>query len=149
VDPRLGRVHVTRYTCKVCGYVRREYPVGVGPGRLSLAMVAVCRFLREFGLSMRQIHDVLRDLGCPTSIGTLHRLLGPRSDDGVGRLRLTAQPGRPAHLVGRDGDLTFEWDGDESTTRHLVVTVVRDTSASGLRWRLARALRGASIPTSS
>jgi hypothetical protein len=139
----LDQVLVTRLTCKVCGYVRRQYPVGVESGRLSLAMIHVCRLLRAFGLSYASLRAVLSGLGCPVSVGSLHRAANGQVEPPSGRLRLVPRPDNPTRLVGPDGRMRLRWSGrpDRLHGLNLVIEIAAGPEAAALRWRLERAIQ--------
>ena len=141
LDPRLEHVLVRRVSCKACGHVRREYPVGVGRGRLSLATLQTCRLLHAIGLSYATMRAVLRGLGLAVSVGTLHRAASGLAEPAGGRLRLAPRPEDPARLHGPDGSIAFQWSGWRPATCHLVVEVGGGPEADALRWRLERAIQ--------
>jgi DNA-directed RNA polymerase subunit RPC12/RpoP len=137
-DPDLRRVLVLRYQCKRCGRVRRVYPVGVGPGRLSAAVGQIVAVLGCAGLSYQNVATVLRRLGTPVALWSVARIVaqqGARPPHGP-RLRLS--PDADGWLRGRDGAVRFGLRRRPDGTRWLEAEVAPGPNAFDLRDRLAR-----------
>lgn len=136
-DPSIDRATVTRFRCKGCRHVVRQYPPGIGSGRPSLALRQLCRLLACAGLSQRSVAQVTDDLGHPVSPTSVRRLVSavpPPGDPGQQRMEL-ARSG-PSRLEGPDVVVRLRIEAPSPVQRTLVVDAAGDESPEVVR-RLA------------
>ena len=139
-DPDVPRVLVLRYQCKRCQQVRRVYPAGAGPDRLSAAVKQMVAFLHCAGLSYQNVAAVLRGLGVPVVPWSIGRILEGQ-DGGAGRptrLRLRLAPSADGWLRGPHGAVRFRLRREADGARWLDAEIAPGANAPDLRDRLAR-----------
>jgi hypothetical protein len=140
-DPDVERVLVLRYQCKRCQQVRRVYPAGGGPDRLSAAVKQIIAVLHCAGLSYQNVAAVLRGLSVPVAPWSVGRVVegwptGARRP--TARLRMRLAPTADGWLRGADGAVRFRLRREADGARWLDAEIAPGPSAPDLHDRLAR-----------
>jgi hypothetical protein len=138
-DPHVGRALVVRYLCKRCGYVRRDYPAGIGASRQSRSLKHLSVLLYWIGLSYQTVRTVLMDFGCPLSTTSIRRNVEqarrtPHLEPPLSRLRV--QPLGNGVLRGPDGLVALQVVRESGVERMLEAVIAPGSAASDLDWRM-------------